>query len=157
MQNSTEGRPGNSMGQAHEFTIIGNLKPGGAVRMREVFEGGFIGKRREGVDKVHTVHDLRFVTFDNDTRMVFASTFDGGWEAYIDDFSTIIPQEIDLVFGELEGYPGLADPSIKDWIAKHQVSALGFYSAYPDATVRDIKKALELKATINSLLDSLST
>ena len=46
------------------------------------------------------MHDLRFVIFDNDTRVIFASTFDGDWDPYIDDFGTILPDEIDLLFHE---------------------------------------------------------
>jgi hypothetical protein len=29
--------------------------------------------------------------FDNDTRLLFASTFDGDWDVYINDFAARIP------------------------------------------------------------------
>ncbi len=148
-------RPGTRVGQANEFTVILPLKPGGAERMRKLF-AGFVGDRQQNTDRIGTVHDLRFVIFDNDTRCIFASTFDGNWESYIDDFATMIPEEIDLLFHEVVEYPGIHSPEIKDFIAKHQVSAMAFYSAYPDSSVRDIWKALKIKKALDGLLDAAS-
>ena len=149
-------RPGTKAGQSNEFTIICKLKPGGAERMRKLLDGGFTGERQKNTDRIATVHDLRFVIFDNDTRVIFASTFDGTWESYIDDFGTIIPDEIDLLFHECAGYPGIHSPNIKDWIVSQQVSAIAFYSAYPDASVRDVWKALKAKKALDTLLDAAS-
>jgi hypothetical protein len=149
-------RPGTKAGQSNEFTMICKLKPGGAERMRNLLADGFTGDRQKNTDRIATVHDLRFVIFDNDTRVVFASTFDGTWESYIDDFGTIIPDEIDLLFHECAGYPGIRSPDIKDWIVSQQVTAAGFYSAYPDASVRDVWKALKTKKALDTLLDVAS-
>jgi len=150
---SPKARPGLTLGQAQEFTIISALKPGGAKRMRELFREGFDEERRKHTDRIGTVHDLRFVIFDNDSRVIFASTFDGTWETYIDDFGTRIPDEIDLLFHECEGYPGIHSPDVKDWIVSRQVTATAFYSAYPDASVRDVWKALKTKKALDALLD----
>jgi hypothetical protein len=38
-------------------------------------------------DRVGTVHDMRFVLMDNDTKMLFATAYDGDWDPYIDDFA----------------------------------------------------------------------
>src|SRR6202140_5203943 len=149
-------RPGTKAGQSNEFTLICALKPGGAERMRKLLADGFTGERQKNTDRIATVHDLRFVIFDNDTRIIFASTFDGGWDTYIDDFGGIIPDEIDLLFDEFEGYPGINSPGIKDWIVAQQVTAVGFYSAYPEATVRDVWKALKTKKAFDTLLDAAS-
>lgn len=125
--------------------------------MRLLMRDGFTGERQSNTDRIGTVHDLRFVIFDQDTRVIFASTFDGTWESYIDDFATIIPDEIDLLFHEFAGYPGIHDPGIKDWIASQQVTATAFYSAYPDASVREIRKALTTKQALDVLLDAASS
>jgi len=146
-------RPGRSLGQAQELTIMAKLKPGGAERLRRLFGEGFTGDRQHITDRMGTVHDLRFVIFDDDTRMMFCSTFDGDWDAYIDDFATKVPEEIDLLFHEIEDWPGIHDPRVKDFIVRSQVTAVAFYSAYPDATVRDIWKALKTKKALNELLD----
>ena len=51
------------------------------------------------------------------------STFDGDWDAYINDFASTIPDPIDMIFGEAEGFPGIHSPDVKDWIVEHQLSA----------------------------------
>jgi hypothetical protein len=153
----TSVRPGSKVGRSNEFTLISTLKPGGAERMRKLMPNGFTVERQKNTDRLGTVHDLRFVIFDNDTRIIFASTFDGEWDPYIDDFATIVPDEIDLLFHELEGYPGIHSPNIKDWIAKQQVTATAFYSAYPNASVKDIWKALKIRAAFNNLLDEAAS
>ena len=147
-------RPGNRVGQSNEFTLICDLKPGGADRMRALMAEGFTGERQANTDRIATVHDLRFVIFDNDSRVIFASTFDGTWESYIDDFATILPDEIDLLFHECAGYPGIHSSDIKNWIVSQQVTAIGFYSAYPEASVRDVWKALKTKKAFDDLLDT---
>ncbi|MDL2410089.1 hypothetical protein PY650_31630 [Rhizobium calliandrae] len=146
-------RPGAKAGQSNEFTLITPLKPGGAERMRKLLAAGFTGDRQKNTDRIGTVHDLRFVIFDDDTRVLFASTYDGDWDSYMDDFATIIPDELDLLFHECEGYPGARNPTFKNWLVSSQVEALAFYSAYPDASVRDVWKALKTKKALDALLD----
>ena len=40
---------------------------------------------------------MRFVIFDNDTKLLFATAYDGDWDAYINDFATLIPEALALV------------------------------------------------------------
>ena len=145
------GRVGSRQGKVSELTLVVPLAAGGAERLRaflQLTDGDF-----DEADMVGTVHDMRFVFLDNDTKMLFATAYDGDWDAYIDDFATKVPDEIDLLFHEVEDYPGIHHPRIKDFIVKSQVTASAFYSAYPDATVRDIWKALKTKKALDELLD----
>jgi hypothetical protein len=153
-------RPGLKAGRSNEFTLIFQLKPGGAERMRKKMAsfGDTSGDLNQKLlDRMGTVHDLRFLIFDNDTRLLFASTFDGDWDAYIDDFASYIPEQIDAVFGEVEGAPGIRSPDVKDWIAKHQVSSTYFYSAYPNASVKDVWKALKIEGGLDTVLDAATS
>jgi hypothetical protein len=149
-------RPGLKAGQSNEFTLIMNLKPGGAERLRKLLasEPKFTSQNQPLIDRMGTVHDMRFVIFDNDTRLLFASTFDGDWDQYLNDFGAYIPNEIDMIFGEAEGWPGIRSPAAKDWTAKHQVSSTFFYSAYPNESVKDIWKAMKVKGGLDVLLDA---
>ncbi len=149
-------RPGLKLGQVNEFTLMMPLKPGGADRMRERMKT-YMSGHSQFLDQVGTVHDLRWVIFDNDTRVLFASTFDGGWDAYIDDFATKVPDHIDWEFQECEGWPGVRNPSVKDYIAQHQVQGIAFYSAYPDAPVREVWKARRIKRNFDDLLDQAAS
>ena len=53
---------------------------------------------------------MRFVFFDNDTRLLFATAYDGDWDAYIDDFVTKIPDYLDVIDSAWEGWPGIRSP-----------------------------------------------
>jgi len=154
-ESQAQPRPGLKAGRVNEFTLIFKLKPGGAERLRKKIASD--ANFQSHVDGVGTVHDLRFLIFDNDTRLLFASTFDGDWDAYINDFAALIPDYIDLAFGEVDDYPGIKSPDIKDYIVKHQITSTYFYSAYPDASVRDIRKAMKVKGGLDVLLDAASS
>jgi hypothetical protein len=150
-------RPGLKLGRSNEFTLICALKPGGAERMRKLMPDGFTGQRQKNTDRLATVHDLRFVIFDNDTRLLFASTYDGDWDAYINDFAALIPDVIEAVFGEVEDFRGVRSPNFKDDIVKYQIPSLYFYSAYPNASVRDVRKALKVKGGLDVILDEATS
>jgi len=152
-------RPGLKAGQSNEFTLIMNLKPGGAERLRQKLGSGsqLGGQNQSLMDRMGTVHDLRYLVFDNDTRLLFASTFDGDWDQYLDDFGAYIPNEIDMIFGEAEGFPGIRSPDVKDWIVKNQVSSIHFYSAYPNESVKELWKAVKVKGALDVLLDATSS
>ena len=146
--------PGLTSGQAHEFAIILPLKPGGGQRMRERLKDSTADIQL--MDKMGTLHDLRFVLFDNDTRVLFASTYDGGFEQYIKDFATLVPELIDKEFQECEGYPGVRSPEIWEYIARYQNEAIVFYSAYPNVTVRQVLKGQRVLKAFEQLLDEAS-
>ena len=76
-------RPGLKAGRSNEFTLIMNLKPGGAERLRNKLASTskFGNQNQAYADRMGTLHDLRFVIFDNDTRLFFATTFDDDWDA----------------------------------------------------------------------------
>jgi hypothetical protein len=69
------GRTGSRLGKVSELTIIVPFAPGGADRLRAFLH--LFGGNLAGADDVGTVHDMRFVFFDNDTRMLFATAYDG--------------------------------------------------------------------------------
>jgi hypothetical protein len=151
-------RPGLKSGRSNEFTLLARLKPGGAERLRsKLGPDTFRDQNQPLVDRLGTVHDLRYLIIDNDTRLLFMSTFDGDWDAYINDFASTIPDPIDMIFGEAEGFPGIHSPDVKDWIVEHQLSATYFYSAYPNASVRDIWKSLKIEGGLDVILDAASS
>jgi hypothetical protein len=149
------GRTGLRQGKVSELTVIAPFAPGGAKRLRALLKllGDHFGDAGE---KVGTVHDMRFVFFDNDTRMLFTTAYDGDWDPYIDDFVAKIPDELDLVFSTTENFPGLAAPGIKDWIAQFQVTAEAWYVASPDLTVAETKRLERTGKALDEFLDKLA-
>ncbi|MBD7970105.1 hypothetical protein [Paenibacillus gallinarum] len=150
---TSAGRAGLREGEISELTIIAPLKEGGADRLREKLKKS-ASRQAETMARIATVHDMRFVIFDNDTRLLFATAYDGDWDSYINDFGTEIPDLLNNMFNELVDFPGIESAEAKDYIAKYQVTASGWYSAYPDATVRDIWRGQRIVKSWNDLLDA---
>jgi len=147
------GRVGSQLGKVSELTMVVPLAPGGADRLRAFLK--LLGGNLAGADKVGSVHDMRFVFFDNDTRMIFATTFDGDWDPYIDDFVTKIPDYLDIIDSAWEGWPGIRSPDAKDYLAEHQITAEGWYVGNPDLTVVETRRLKRLGAAVDELLDKL--
>jgi len=106
-------------------------------------------------DKVGSLHDMRFVFFDNDTRMLFATSFDGDWDAYIDDFVTQIPDYLDIIDSARDGWPGIRSPGAKDYLAQHQISAESWYVANPNLTVAETRRLERVGKAVEEFLDKV--
>lgn len=148
------GRVGSRLGKVSELTIIVPLAPGGAQRLRTFLR--LLHGNLKGGDLVGTLHDMRFVFFDNDTRLLFATSYDGDWDAYIDDFVAKIPDYLDIIDSSWDGWPGIRDPGAKDYLAKHQITAEGWYVAHPDLTVAEIHRLKRVGKAVDELLDKLA-
>ena len=152
-QRESAGRIGARRGKVSELTAIIPLEPGGGKRIRgllDLLEGNF-----KGADVVGTLHDMRFVLLDNDTKLFFATAYDGEWDAYIDDFVTKIPNSMDILFCNCKGWPGIRSPVIKDWLVSHQLTADAWYVASPNLTVAEAKRLEKIAAAVEELLDKI--
>lgn len=148
------GRAGIQSGNVSELTAIADLKPGGANRLRRIFS--LTGGNFDGAQRVSTLHDMRFVFLDDDTRVLFATAYDGDWDTYIDDFATKIPELMDLLFANVEGWPGIDSPDVKDYIANHQIDAAGWFVANPQATVVDVRRYQRTDKALQTFLDRMA-
>ncbi|WP_227677784.1 hypothetical protein [Psychrobacter frigidicola] len=148
---TTTGEKGLKSGKVSELTVIAPLKEGGAKRLRKVLE--IAGGNLEGATRVGTLHDLRFVFLDDDSRVLFCTAYDGDWDPYIDDFATKIPALMDILFGSVQGWPGIKDPSVKQFILDHQITAAGWYVGVPHLTIQDIRRQDRIVKGINKALD----
>jgi len=151
---ATAGRIGLRQGKVSELTAIVKLTPAGAKRLRVLLD--VLGNNFQGADIVGTLHDMRFVFLDNDTKLLFATAYDGDWDPYIDDFSTKIPDALDVLFCNAEGYPGMHNPSVRDWIAKNQITADAWYVANPNLTVAETRRLERVGKAVEELLDDLT-
>ena len=151
---SSAGRVGRQSGNVSELTAIAPLKPGGAERLRRIFD--LTNGNMDGAQRVSTLHDMRFVFFDDDTRILFATTYDGDWDSYINDFATKIPELMDLLFANIEGWPGIDSPLVKDFIAGHQIDAAGWFVANPQVTVVDTRRFQRMDKALTVFLDAMA-
>jgi hypothetical protein len=146
------GRAGIRLGKVSELTIIVPLAPGGAERTRAFLR--LLNGNLAGADDVGSVHDMRFVFLDNDTKMLFATAYDGDWDTYIDDFATKIPDYPDIIDSAWEGWPGIRSPQAKDYLAKYQVTAEGWYVAN-DLTVAETRRLKRIGRAVEEFLDKV--
>jgi hypothetical protein len=152
---ATAGRIGSREGKVSELTVIFPISPDGAKRLR-AFLNVLPGLPGVGGDLVGTLHDMRFVLLDNDTKLLFATAYDGDWDAYIDDFATKVPDFLDVQFSGVPGWPGIHSPAVKDFIVQHQVQAQGWYVANPDLTVAETRRLERVGKALDEFLDKIS-
>ena len=150
----TAGRIGARQGKVSELTVFLPFVKGGAKRLRgllQLLQGNF-----RAADAVGTVHDMRFVFVDNDTKLLFATAYDGDFDPYIADFAAKIPNAMDLWLCNFEGFPGMRNPkAAADWIAKHQIAAEAWYVNSPNLTAAETRKLEKVGTAVEELLDKV--
>ena len=149
----TAGRIGARQGKVSELTVFLPFVKGGANRLRgllRLLDGNF-----RAADAVGTVHDMRFVFVDNDTKLLFATAYDGDFDAYIDDFSAKIPNAMDLWLSNCEGYPGMKSGKAKEWIFNHQIQAEAWYVNSPNLSAAETRRLEHVGKAVEELLDKI--
>ena len=102
---------------------------------------------------IAVIHEARFVLFDDDTRLLFATSFDGTWDAYMVDFASKPLRLFDSIFRHVEGYEGLPDlAAVRGFISSAQQTASGYSRNY-GGTVKEIRRAQRVNAAFQRVLD----
>jgi hypothetical protein len=139
----------------NQYTALGSLKPGWLrgwllstllvlvqYFCRHVFCHGYLAR-------VQTIHFARWVFLDGKTRMFFASSYDGGHEAYMDDFIDKVAWGLNLLFSNGVGWPrtdwllargARREHLFKYYQRRHQVPTEVWYKAYPGLTLIDLER-----------------
>jgi hypothetical protein len=149
--------PGLRVGSTSEFSLFFRVKPGHQDDLRQALRAlnNSPGYRPGDYDlPVASIHEARFVMFDGDTRLLFATSFDGSWDAYMDDFASKPLSLFDAVFRHVEGYDGAPDvATLKGFILGAQVTAAAYARNYP-GTVKEIRKAERTNGAFQQVLDN---
>ncbi len=150
--------PGVSVGPTSEFSLFFRVKEGRGEALRAALDDL---QRTEGYRPgdygmaIKTIHEARFVLFDDDTRLAFVTSFDGQWDAYMEDFFNSGPTLalFNVIFENTEGYDGLPDLATeKAFILGAQQKAAAYARNYP-GTVKEIRKAIRVNAAFQRVLD----
>jgi len=101
----------------------------------------------KALTKLNTVHFARFVFLEHDTKLAVITTYDGSFEDYINEFVDEIGEVFNALLAHMSGAPPLPvqqnRKAFLDYVRANDLRAIEpFYSAYPKATVLDIKAAL---------------
>jgi len=150
--------PGLSVGPTSEFSLFFHVKPGQGQAVRTAlhdlqdtpgYRPGDYGMA------IRTIHEARFVLFDDDTRLAFVTSFDGAWDVYMEDFLASGPTLalFDVIFRHTEEYDGLPDlTALKRFILGAEETAAAYARNY-GGTVKEIRKAQRVNAAFQQVLD----
>jgi hypothetical protein len=139
----------------NQYTAIGSVKPGVFRRWlvtvllvlinyacRHIFTHGFLAR-------VQTIHFALWAFLDDKRRAVFMSNYDGGHEAYMDDFINKVAWGLNLAFSHGVGWPrtrwlvargARLEDKFKHYQRRHQLPTQVWYKAYPDLALVDLKR-----------------
>ena len=149
-------RPGIRVGSASEFSLFFRVLPGHGDALRGALTDlqNSPGYRPGDYEvPIASIHEARFVLFDDDTRLLFATSFDGSWDAYMEDFASKPLQLFAAIFEHVEGFGGLPDlNAVKEFILGAQVTAAAYARNYP-GTVKEHRKANRLLDAFQEVLD----
>ena len=143
------------------FSAVGVVKPGGFRRMTLtlVLFGLNITTRfifnRGSLSGVKTLHFARWVFINDKRRLIFASSYDGSLESYMDDFINLVSWGLNAGFSNGVGYPrtnwlvlqgATAEQPFKNFLHTHQIPTQVWYSAYPGLSVVNITQNARIRA-----------
>jgi hypothetical protein len=99
------------------------------------------------LDKLANVHFARFAFFENNTRLAVITTYDGTFDNYINEFIDAIGDVFNGLLAHMSEAPPLpVQKNRAEFLAYVKANDFRciepFYSAYPTATVLDIKTSL---------------
>lgn len=139
----------------NQYTAFGSVKPGLFRRWlvtvllvlidytcRHVFTRGFLAR-------VQTIHFAFWAFLDDKRRLVFTSNYDGGHEAYMDDFINKVAWGLNLAFSHGVGWPrtrwlvargARIENKFKHYQRRHQLPTQVWYRAYPGLALVDLKR-----------------
>ena len=147
------------------YSALGTLKPGllrlmtlrGVLLVidyatRHIIQAGRLGR-------VRTIHSARWVLIGGTERLGFFSNYDGGNEAYMDDFINKLGFGLNIFASNGIGYPrtdwllmgGSADERrFKEFQRRHTVLTQVFYKAYPGLTAVDLERNTRIRRGLES-------
>jgi hypothetical protein len=84
--------------------------------------------------------------------LLFFSNFNGTWNQYIDAFSAVLSNGLNLIWRWSEKFPGSVPVTgFKEYIARVQFDTDYYYTAYPQATANDVKAAHLVQSALTTL------
>ncbi|WP_116367559.1 hypothetical protein [Parahaliea mediterranea] len=137
----------------NHFNVFGQVKPG-LLRLATIKAGLLLLDysarhiyHRGYLTRIRTIHFARWVLMDGNTRVYFASNYDGSADTYMDDFINKVAWGLNLVFSNGVGYPRTRfllkggaeyEAKYKHTLRRNQLPSACWYKAYPGLTAVDL-------------------
>ena len=143
------------------FTAVGVAKPGrfrfltmlAVLRLVNYFTRHVFN--RGSLTRVRSIHFARWVAIDDRRRLIFASSYDGSLESYMDEFIDKVAWGLNAVFSNGVGYPrtrwlvldGANDErAFKAFLRNRQIPTHVWYSAYDELSTTNIENNAAIRA-----------
>jgi hypothetical protein len=103
---------------------------------------------------VQTIHFARWVFVDDKRRVLFTSNYDGGHQAYMDDFINKVAWGLNVAFSSGVGWPrtdfllargARRESYFKYFQRRHQLPTQVWYKAYPGLTLVDMERNARIR------------
>ena len=156
-------RKGARIGPVSELSVFLRVKPGREQLIREALNPPpeLQAEMDKALKDVGTLQNARYVLFDDGTRLLIATTFDGDWDVYIGDFAAAgVIDAWDTFLIHCEGYPdegwraSLTVDEFMEFLTANQVTAADFLLVTPGVTNKEIQEALRVQAAFQEALDN---
>lgn len=99
----------------------------------------------DGADAVGTVHFARWVTLREHNQIAFFAAFDGSLRQYVEGVAMHLGPLVDALYKHVVNAPplpvGKNVEGFYQWASANNLEVSGFYSAYPNLSVQDIRFA----------------
>jgi hypothetical protein len=63
---------------------------------------------------------------------------------------------MDYLFSNVEGWPGIASPDVKDFIVQHQIPAEAWYVSHPNVTVSEATRLTRQDEAVQKFIAGLN-
>ena len=148
-------RNGEDRDVTNQYTAMGSIKPGLFRLWTEIailYGINWVARHiftRGSIARIGTIHFAHWVFLDDRRRGFFCSNYDGGHEAYMDDFINKAGFGLNLSFSGFVGYPttnwlvasgAWREQDFKRFQRHHQIPTDVWYKAYPGLTARDLAR-----------------
>lgn len=145
-----------SDGRTTELTTLSKIKPLHTIILREMLNhsDGLTANILKDIETIQYASWV-IVEYGGADYLMFLSNFTGSFEKYIDDFAAVIQLAVglELIWGTCEGWPGIGSvENLKAFIRDTTIGADLYYSAYPEATVRDVLAALKVAGVVEEFV-----
>lgn len=139
----------------NQYTAMGSIKPGRFRLLLEIailYGINWVARHiftRGSLARIGTIHFAHWVFLDQRRRGFFCSNYDGGHEAYMDDFINKAGFGLNLSFSSFIGYPttnwlvargAWLEQEFKRFQRRHQIPTDVWYRAYPGLTAHDLAR-----------------
>jgi hypothetical protein len=144
----------------NQYTAMGSIKPGRfrlALELLVLYGVEWTARHiftRGGLGRIGTIHFAHWVPLDQRRRGFFCSNYDGGHEAYMDDFINKAGFGLNLAFSSYIAYPqtdwliakgAWREQNFKRFQRYHQIPTDVWYNGCPGLTACDLARNTRIR------------